>query len=207
MRWEWQDLPSLETPPFAHFVLFLGIGIPYWILEFCLGWYGLYWHSKRKNRIIWSGDFLVRMGWFWLGQIDSPFVWILFYLWNFSEIYFIKYILWQKKCSSLNTFRCQRSTESTESTNLIYASPTPVFAPDQKSAPSRLVDYITIIWCIVLHTIRSGSVKVLNKILLQYRSLILPTHTKYGSIISDFTLLIFQHSTAREFKMFEFFLF
>ena len=104
--------------------------------------------------------------------------------------------------SSWNTFHCQRSTESTESTNLIYASPTPVFAPDQKSAPSRLVDYITIIWCIVLHTIRSGSVKVLNKILLQYRSLILPTHTKYGSIISDFTLLIFQHSTAREFKMF-----
>ena len=42
----------------------------------------------------------------------------------------------KKKCSSLNTFRCQRSTESTESTNLIYASPTPVFAPDQKSALS-----------------------------------------------------------------------
>ena len=83
MGWDWEeeDLPNLET-----FTICFIFGIPYWILgilprfvRFVL----TFQKKKRKNWIICSNDFLVRMGLFWLGQIDSPFVWRYFWKCSF----------------------------------------------------------------------------------------------------------------------------
>ena len=85
MGWDWEDL-SFPVWKHSQFVLFLESGIPYWLLgilprfvRFVL----TFQKKKRKNWIICSDDFLVRMGLFWLGQIDSPFVWRYFWKCSF----------------------------------------------------------------------------------------------------------------------------